>query len=484
MAGKLRKLDFLDALRGWAILLVLLVHSGGLAELFGQKLALTNIGQRGVQLFYEVSAFSLLYSWYSRKESTWKAFFVRRFFRIAPLFYLSIAGYYVYSVLYLKQPALSFAAYASGFLFLFGFHPSTINAVAPAGWSVAVESTFYVLFPFLALGIRNLETALAFTAVSVLACFGVCYGLHLYPITALPTEYVHFLWFPVEFPIFCFGFVAFFFWRDLLLGDFTDAELRPAIQRPLVRGAVSLCLLLLGIWALCSSFPVTNYRLYLNSLSFVFLILSLAVQPWVLFVNPITRFIGRLSFSIYLVHPYLTSLISRVLDAAEQHHPFRVYGHAASLLITFAGYLGGSLLIALVTFPLVEKRGIKFGNQLIERLWPRGFPNESQSREKPNISMKDQDSVTALRAKINRCYTLWAVSLVATFVTLFVYSKLNPDSEIKSVAQYRSEIDQDRAQLDEVSASLLQNQRALKSTEQALDQANDVIRHLQSQPHG
>jgi len=64
----MKKFQFLDSARGIAVLLVLLVHSGAVSELFGIKTAVAAFGQRGVQLFYEVSAFSLLYSVHTRGE--------------------------------------------------------------------------------------------------------------------------------------------------------------------------------------------------------------------------------------------------------------------------------------------------------------------------------------------------------------------------------------------------------------------------------
>ncbi len=351
-----RKLEFLDSLRGLAILLVLLVHSGALAELFGRKLELANTGQRGVQLFYEVSAFSLLYSHYSRREASAGAFFIRRFFRIAPLFYLSVVANFVATVVVAKAAPLSGWAYLSGFSFLFGFHPATINAVAPAGWSVAVEATFYVIFPFLAATITDLGKALAFATLSALAAFLVCYRLETHLLADLPSDYRHFLWFPAEFPVFGLGFVAFFAWRDLALA----AGSKPAKIASLI---------LLGLAALTAyaSFPPTDYHLYANSLTFVFFLLALALRPWSLLVNPVTALVGRLSFSIYLIHPYLSGAASGTMDWLERKAGLRLYGSGAGLAVVFAVFLGGSLAISALTYHLVELPGIAFGKKLISR---------------------------------------------------------------------------------------------------------------------
>jgi peptidoglycan/LPS O-acetylase OafA/YrhL len=46
-------------------------------------------------------------------------------------------------------------------LFVHGFHPQSINSVAPGGWSIAIEMTFYAVFPLLARFITSWQTAVA-----------------------------------------------------------------------------------------------------------------------------------------------------------------------------------------------------------------------------------------------------------------------------------------------------------------------------------
>src|ERR1700733_9049273 len=81
---------YIDALRGYAILLVIAVHSSQyFTNLSPNVTALANQGARGVQLFFVASAMTLTMSWTARHDGP-KAFYIRRFFRIAPMFYLSI----------------------------------------------------------------------------------------------------------------------------------------------------------------------------------------------------------------------------------------------------------------------------------------------------------------------------------------------------------------------------------------------------------
>jgi peptidoglycan/LPS O-acetylase OafA/YrhL len=94
MPQEVLKFDFIDALRGYAILGVLMVHSGGFVS--ASSPFLTNfmaLGKSGVQLFYIASALTLCMSWEFRKKHEAypvRNFFIRRFFRIAPMFYVQM----------------------------------------------------------------------------------------------------------------------------------------------------------------------------------------------------------------------------------------------------------------------------------------------------------------------------------------------------------------------------------------------------------
>src|SRR5215468_288588 len=87
--------DYIDGMRGYAILMVIAVHASlrvprlewPLADVMAQ-------GARGVQLFFTVSALTLMMSWHRRQDGS-APFYLRRLFRIAPMFWLAIVVFIV-----------------------------------------------------------------------------------------------------------------------------------------------------------------------------------------------------------------------------------------------------------------------------------------------------------------------------------------------------------------------------------------------------
>ena len=83
-----------DSLRGIAVLMVVAVHTSGFKRPTSVwLLTLAQLGARGVQLFYVVSAFTLYLSYEQRKSAggfSFRGYFIRRVSRIAPMFWLAV----------------------------------------------------------------------------------------------------------------------------------------------------------------------------------------------------------------------------------------------------------------------------------------------------------------------------------------------------------------------------------------------------------
>ena len=87
------RVDALDSARGWAILGVISSHVLQAAPLPpGVLHSLAVNGDMGVELFYVLSAFSLVMMLHARAiagQLSLTGYFIRRFFRIAPMFWVA-----------------------------------------------------------------------------------------------------------------------------------------------------------------------------------------------------------------------------------------------------------------------------------------------------------------------------------------------------------------------------------------------------------
>ncbi len=153
-----KKLGYVDAIRGIAILMVILVHTAQrIPNLSYIMDILAQYGQMGVQLFFVASAYTLCISFEGRAKEPYKilSFYIRRWFRIAPLYYLAILIYFSVLIglqLYAGNKIISTGQYSffnvlANVVFVHGFVPSANNNIVPGGWSIGTEMAFYLIFP-------------------------------------------------------------------------------------------------------------------------------------------------------------------------------------------------------------------------------------------------------------------------------------------------------------------------------------------------
>jgi peptidoglycan/LPS O-acetylase OafA/YrhL len=162
------KIRYLDGLRGVAILLVFMIHAGGwgLRSLGDIGNSLADHGKYGVTVFFVASAYVICLSAsraFEGEHYNWKAFYVRRFFRIAPMYFLTLAV----SILMLQShdgPAIS--SIISHFTFLNVLYPRYANDILSVEWSIAVEMAFYAVFPLVIVASRRSLTIIIVAAVA------------------------------------------------------------------------------------------------------------------------------------------------------------------------------------------------------------------------------------------------------------------------------------------------------------------------------
>ena len=349
----------LDALRGIAVLGVVMVHSAITASGTGLPLRtvigwVTFTGQRGVALFFVVSAFTLFLSLDNRRQEhrPFLNFFLRRFFRIAPMFYIAIAVTHIF----MGKFAGSFWQNIVAFFFVHALSPKTINAGAAGGWSVADEALFYFCLPFLFLRIRTLNRAIVWAITG--SFIGGILSYHLARSFPVYGEYFEFFSFSAEFPVFLIGICAYFIWKTLIVGvNWSDTG----------RRQVSVLLLIVAAMLYAALLPFTNSTLYQSTAVCALLLVALSFHPWAILVNRVTRFLGKISYSVYLLHFtvnfYLQNWIGRTIPThGILNRPQLRFAFSFSVILLV------TVPLATLTWLWIEEPGIRAGRKLINRL--------------------------------------------------------------------------------------------------------------------
>jgi peptidoglycan/LPS O-acetylase OafA/YrhL len=378
---EVRKYAFIDALRGYAVLLVITCHTGGMFPNMPYPIKkLTNVGWHGVQLFFLISCVTLMMSWRSDQRkgiASAPAFWARRFFRIAPMYYLAGAFYF-----YFEPPDSGFSLkqLLASLTFVNAWHPTLIPTVpnswmvVPGGWSIGVEFTFYMLFPLMVSLVKGARSGVAFFLLSfvfagVANSFAYNFLVPQYGDTAT-SNFVYF-WLPNQLPIFALGTLLFFaidHYRD------SSAPVASCLRRwPLL--TVSLCVALFVAFAempdlFTAHFSVSPLQLFpfLLAASLIFMVcaLTLALNPNTILVNRGICMLGEVSFSAYILHFF-------VLHWLSKHVPFidvqrTDYPAIGTLALLWVMTLPCTFALSKITYELIERPMIKFGAKLIADL--------------------------------------------------------------------------------------------------------------------
>jgi peptidoglycan/LPS O-acetylase OafA/YrhL len=361
-AKSLPRYEYIDALRGIAFLGVLVVHAALTAGPF-RFYQIAMLGNQGVQLFFIASALTLFLSFKARSDrevTPVRNFFIRRFFRIAPLFWFGIV---LYSIVPVREHVdreftLGFWHYLSTGLFLHGWHVETMNTVVPGGWSIAVEMMFYLTVPLLWSWIRSIEGAIWWLLVSLLlfpVIEAICIKIfQLDTGDMLDGLYLQ-RWLPAQAPVFLLGILLYHVIQHV------------GVERKSARDGI----LLLSI----AAFVIVNFRtantLFVPAWVAICIglwcfALALHLWPTRFIVNPLTRFIGKVSYSAYITHFAILFIVCHFIPPSSFGE-----NHIGCFFFLVAIVLPLTLAISWVTYSIIEVPGERAGRAIIRRLEQR-----------------------------------------------------------------------------------------------------------------
>ncbi len=347
MANSSTRQSSFDALRGIAILGVVGFHTAAFTPTTIAFIdSVFGVGKLGVQLFFFISALTMCHMWEQRAGESHRTakFYIRRFMRIAPLFWLAAVFYIAANGMgpsFWAHDGMTGIDVGLTMLFLHGFWPHAISNVVPGGWSIAVEMTFYMLFP-LVIGVignsRRIYLALAgaifllyhFWWQNLLGAMLATGAFGSDPELADNFLYFNFL---SQCPIFLIGCYLHFAIKD----GFGRGEVIAAVVIALAGASIGLTLLTVsaGLSAL------------------VYLGVTRGMR------SSLLETFGQNSYALYLVHFIVVQIVSNVLPAQTG---------LPALLIRFIAVAIISFALARLIHSTIERRVAPLTKWLVARL--------------------------------------------------------------------------------------------------------------------
>jgi exopolysaccharide production protein ExoZ len=313
-----------------------------LTAAWGHQVA--ELGNMGVQLFFLVSAVTMCHMWRQRRDETARSpkFYIRRFFRIAPLFWCAIVFYtYLWHVTpdyHLRE--ISPLDIGLTAVFLHPFSVSAINSVVPGGWSIGIEMGFYALFPLLARLHGTKILGVGFLMYLLLGVMGTAIGERF----GSGEQYSTFLYysFLTQLPIFPIGMFVY----SLALRE-SKLDVLPAFA-------------VISLWLMVAFtgkffFHLTTRPFFWCEVLLLATLVDAAVR-WNLQMR-ILGFFGQLSYSMYLFHFAVLFFLERQFGKLW---PFW-FGLLVALAVT--------AILAMLSRATAEKWSQDAGRALIRLIW-------------------------------------------------------------------------------------------------------------------
>ncbi|MQR87066.1 acyltransferase family protein [Bacillus megaterium] len=343
-----KRLEWLDAIRGIGAIMVMIIHLWEKhSEYSANQSSITYIilnflirgiydfGKIGVVLFFAVSGFVIPYSLLRHGSNNVLRFIVSRFFRLYPLYWISIglAVTFVSHEISMKQLIANITMF-QGFLF--------VDNILGAYWTLQIELAFYILCTFLFIFKLLQKDYMIILNI---------YGWTTFALALAITRYITGLEMPVALPL---GLAVMFFGLAFRKYMFQEGNIH---TRKIYATLVFFLIMTIPI----SIFAYSQYW-YKYVITY-----SIALTFFILFSNFRNKkfiflsFLGKISYSVYLLHPIFAL-------AVYEHLSNTYFGKYVGSFILMLLSIICALISSTIFYYLIEKPSVNLGKILTRKI--------------------------------------------------------------------------------------------------------------------
>lgn len=245
-------------------------------------------------------------------------------------------------------------------LFIFNFIPGGQGSIAWAGWTIGVEMAFYVVFPIIYKYSKSILSS--FFVLGIALMIREVFKHYLINIMGDSPSTILFYNTTVirHAPVFIIGMITYNIYKDLIKSELMNKD----------KGRNLILLSIISFLVVCynNNFFEKNYDANLiKSIIFSTLIVGLTSYRPKSIVNTFSIFSGKISYSMYLVHPTVVYLLSPVTWWIKKYVGNEYISYLILCVITFCIVYA----IATITYKTIESFGNSSGKRLINYLESR-----------------------------------------------------------------------------------------------------------------
>jgi len=296
-----------------------------------------DLAEFGVTMFFTLSGFLITYLLLIERQNApvnILKFYMRRILRIWPLYYAYILVCVIVWFLFQLHPNYDVFAF---YIFFAANVPFIMSASMPFlihFWSLGVEEQFYLFWPwFTKFGLRTMVTL---TILIIVILVSVKVSLHLLYPNSLFEKIIH----VTRFHCMLIGCLValLYYQRNVFFQKFFEKPLTQAI------GWIGIATIVVNKFHIVS---LLDHE-FVSIITAAVIVGQITKKGLISLENRIMDVLGKLSYGIYIIHPVLIFLLSKILKDITDYMPLNYF-------IVYGAILMSTILLASISYRYLEK---------------------------------------------------------------------------------------------------------------------------------